>query len=70
MSGEFHQEPGSQGEDRGEELNQFGQAPEAGNIWESGEAEEGGAGSVDGAEVEGDVGEAWDNLGAVAPSGV
>ena len=39
MSGEFHQEPGSQGEDCAEELNRFGQAPEAGHVWESGGGE-------------------------------
>ena len=73
MSAEFHQEPGSQGEDRGEDLNRFGQAPEAGNIWESGGGEavdasnDSDASRYVSAETEDAAAEAWDELGAAAP---
>ena len=73
MSAEFHQEPESQGEDRGEELNRFGQAPEGGGIWEAGGGEaidasnDGNASQYFDADTEGDAAETWDDLGAEAP---
>ncbi|HUY90455.1 MAG TPA: IS481 family transposase [Pirellulales bacterium] len=65
MSSEF-QGPGSQGEDRGEELGRFGQAPEAGNAWELYAGEESRASGGDCVPLEDDGGEAWDDLGAEA----
>jgi hypothetical protein len=66
MSSEFNRGPGSQGEDRGEELGRFGEAPEAGSAWELGAGEESRASGDVGVTPEDDGGEAWDDLGAVS----
>jgi len=73
MSAEFHQEPESQDEDRGEELNRFERAPEGGGVWETGGGDaidasnDGDASQYVGADMEGDAAEMWDDLGAEAP---
>ncbi len=73
MSSEFHQGGDSQGEDRGEEQNRFGRAPEAGNAWqwdaeETTASNDGVASDDSGASAESVAAEAWDELGVQAPT--